>query len=91
MQTHTYPVTLDFVWSAAVRDGGLRALELSRQQLPTHETRHVRSPGRVCASHVRIPVSTHPGKQQGFPRVTQPDQEDGASHGFTGEKVLEEH
>lgn len=37
------------------------------------------------------PASTHPGKQQGFARVTQSDQENGTSDGFTGEKVLEEH
>lgn len=36
-RSSTHPVIFGFVWSTAVSDGGLCPLELSRQQLPTHE------------------------------------------------------
>lgn len=36
-------------------------------------------------------TTTHPGKKDGFPSVTQSDQKNGTSDSFTGEKVLQEH
>lgn len=46
--------------------------------------------GRICAFRLES-ATTHPGKQEGLPRVAQSDQKNGTSDSFTGEKVLEEH
>lgn len=45
---------------------------------------------RSVIACVRL-AATHPGKQEGFPRVTQSHQKNGTSDGFTGQKVLQEH
>lgn len=44
----------------------------------------------ICPLRLQ-PATTHPGKQEGFPGVTQSDQKNGTSDSFAGEKVLEEH
>lgn len=45
---------------------------------------------RICPFRLST-TTTHPGKKDGFPRVTQSDQKNGTSDSFTGEKVLQEH